>query len=103
MRKIQQIMMNKTFFPVVLVLTGTNHFLAIQTQGRADDPKSKNEKILHNVGMLLEQWNYSPRKIDDAFSKLVLKRFISELDDEKTIFLQSDIDSFKRFESKIDD
>src|SRR5450432_4543914 len=98
MLKIQQIIMNKKFFPVFLVLTGTILFLAFQTQGRADDPKSKNEKILHNVGQLLEQWHYSPRKIDDAFSKLVLKRFITDLDDDKTIFLQSDMDSFKRFE-----
>ena len=40
---------------------------------------------------------------DDDFSKSVLKRFVADLDDDKTIFLQSDIDSFKRFESKIDD
>ncbi len=96
--------MSKKFFPVFLVLTGTILFLAFQTQGRGDDnPKTKNEKILHNVGMLLEQGHFSPKKIDDTFSKLVLKRFIEDLDDDKTIFLQSDIDSFKRFESKIDD
>lgn len=96
--------MSKKFFPVFLVLTGTILFLAFQTQGRTDDnPKSKNEKILRNVGMLLEQGHFSPKKIDDAFSKLVLKRFIEDLDDDKTIFLKSDIDSFKRFETKIDD
>ncbi|MEO7766134.1 MAG: S41 family peptidase, partial [Ferruginibacter sp.] len=95
--------MSKKFFPVFLVLTGTILFLAFQTQGRNDDPKSKNEKILRNVGMLLEQGHYSPKKIDDEFSKLVLKRFIADLDDDKTIFLQSDVDSFKRFETRVDD
>ncbi len=96
--------MSKKFFPVFLVLTGTILFLAFQTQGRGgdDNPKSKNEKILQTVGMLLEQGHFSPKKVDDDFSKLVLKRFINDLDDDKTIFLQSDIDSFKRFESKID-
>jgi len=104
MLKIQQIIMSKKFFPVFLVLTGTILFLAFQTQGRAgdDNPKSKNEKILQTVGMLLEQGHFSPKKVDDDFSKLVLKRFINDLDDDKTIFLQSDIDSFQRFESKID-
>ncbi len=104
MHKILQIIMSKKFFPVFLVLTGTILFLAFQTQGRVDDnPKSKNEKILRNVGMLLEQGHYSPRKIDDDFSKLVLNSFIKDLDDDKTIFLQSDIDSFKRFEARVDD
>ena len=95
--------MSKKFFPVFLVLTGTILFLAFQTQGKSDDnPKSKNEKILQNVGMLLEEGHLSPRTINDDFSKLVLKRFIADLDDDKTIFLQTDLDSFKRFESKID-
>lgn len=96
--------MSKKYFPVFLVLTGTILFFAFQTQGSADDnPKSKNEKILRNVGMLLEQGHFSPRKIDNAFSKLVLNSFITDMDDDKTIFLQSDIDSFKRFEDKVDD
>src|SRR6187551_3744497 len=104
MHKILQIVMSKKFFPVFLVLTGTILFLAFQTQGREDDnPKSKNEKILRNVGMLLEQGHYSPKKVDDDFSKLVMKTFIDDLDDDKTIFLQTDIDSFKRFEASIDD
>ena len=96
--------MSKKFFPVFLVLTGTILFLAFQTQGKTDDnPKSKNEKIIQNVGMLLEEGHLSPRKINDDFSKLVMKRFIEDLDEDKTIFLQIDIDSFKRFETKIDD
>ncbi|MEJ7589110.1 MAG: carboxy terminal-processing peptidase [Ferruginibacter sp.] len=94
--------MSKKFFPVFLVLTGTILFLAFQTQGRTDDPKSKNEKILQTVGMVLEQGHFSPKKIDDSFSRLVLNRFIKDLDDDKTIFLQADIDSFKKYDAKID-
>ena len=96
--------MSKKFLPVVLVLTGASLFLAFQSQGKNDDnPKSKNEKILRNVGLLLEQGHYSPRKIDDDFSKLVFKRFITDLDEDKSIFLQNDLDSFKVYETKIDD
>ena len=104
MPKIQQIIMSKKFFPVFLVLTGTILFLAFQSQGKSEDnPKSKNEKIIQNVGMLLEEGHLSPRIINDDFSKLVMKRFLEDLDEDKTIFLQIDIDSFKRFETKIDD
>ncbi len=98
-------MMSKKFIPVVLVLTGASLFLAFQTQGRSgdDNPRLKYAKVLRNVGLLLEQGHYSPKKIDDAFSKLVLKKFEEVMDDDRNIFLQSDIDNFKKYETKIDD
>ena len=34
------------------------------------------------------------------FPKLVLKKFIEDLDGDKNIFLQSDMDGFKKFENK---
>ena len=96
--------MNKKFLPVILVLVAASFFIAFQTDGKGgDNPKSKNEKILHDIGQLLEQGHYSPRKIDDDFSKLILTRFESELDGDIGVFLQSDIDSFKKYEDKIDD
>ena len=96
--------MNKKFLPVLLVLVIGGFFLAFQSQGRNDDnPKSRYEKVLRNVGLLLEQGHYSPKKIDDVFSKQVLNAFVKDLDEDKTIFLQSDIDSFKIFDNKIDD
>jgi carboxyl-terminal processing protease len=105
MLKIQQFIMSKKFLPVLLVLTVASLFVAFQTQGRGggDNPKTKNEKILRNVGMLLEQGHYSPKNINDSFSKQVLNRFVKDLDEDKSIFLQSDIDSFSRFENRIDD
>ena len=105
MLKIQQIIMSKKFLPVLLVLTVGSLFVAFQTQGRGggENPKTKNEKILRNVGLLLEQGHYSPRNINDSFSKQVLNRFVKELDEDKSIFLQADIDSFKKYESRIDD
>lgn len=95
--------MNKKFWPVLLVLTVVSFFFAFSRNGNDDNPKSRYEKILRNVGMLLEQGHYSPKQIDDAFSKQVLNSFLKDLDDDKTIFLQSDIDSFARFSNKIDD
>ncbi|MDB5279401.1 MAG: carboxyl-terminal protease [Ferruginibacter sp.] len=97
--------MSKKFLPVLLVLTVASLFVAFQTQGRGggDNPKTKNEKILRNVGMLLEQGHYSPKNINDSFSKQVLNRFVKDLDEDKSIFLQSDIDSFSKFDNRIDD
>lgn len=98
-------MMSKKFIPVILVLTGASLFIAFSTQGKTDNdnPKSKYAKVLRNVGIMLEQGHYSPKKIDDAFSKMILKKFTEAMDDDRNIFLQSDIDAFKKFENKIDD
>ena len=98
-------MMSKKSIPVVLVLVAASFFVAFQTQGKSDrdNPKSKYTRILRNVGVLLEQGHYSPKTIDDNFSKTILKKFVEDLDGDKNILLQGDIESFKKFESKIDD
>ena len=90
----------------MLVLTAASFFIAFQSQGKNDgdeNPKSRYTKILRNVGILLEEGHYSPKNIDDAFSKQVFKKFVEELDGDKNILLQSDIDGFKKYESVVDD
>lgn len=98
--------MSRKFIPVILVLTAASFFIAFQSQGKNDgddNPKNRYAKILRNVGILLEEGHYSPKKIDDAFSKVVFKKFVEELDGDKNILLQSDIDGFKKFETVVDD
>ncbi len=98
-------MMSKKFLPIFLVLTGASLFIAFNTQGKNenDNPKSKYAKVLRNVGIILEEGHYSPKKIDDNFSKTAFKKFIEDLDNAKNILLQSDIDALKKYETKIDD
>lgn len=99
-------MMSKKFIPVALVLIATSFFLAFKSQGKndfEDNPKSRYARILRNVGVLLEEGHFSPKKIDDAFSREVLKKFTDDLDGEKNIFLASDIESFRKFKDRIDD
>ncbi|MGI8584227.1 MAG: carboxy terminal-processing peptidase [Chitinophagaceae bacterium] len=99
--------MSKKFLPILILLIGTGIFVTFKTMGRGDgindNPRTKNEKILRNVGIVLEQGHYSPKTIDDNFSKLVFKKYIDDLDPDKFIFLQKDIDGFKKYEAKIDD
>ncbi|NOU37670.1 MAG: carboxy terminal-processing peptidase [Ferruginibacter sp.] len=100
-------MMSKKFIPVAVVLVCVGIFIGLKSQGKVeynhDNPKMRHAKILKNVGILLEEGHYSPRKIDDDFSKIILKKFEEDLDGEKNIFLQSDIDLLKKYENKLDD
>lgn len=98
--------MSKKFIPVLIVLILAGLFIGYGVMGRSDnsnDPKTKYEKILQNVGIVLEQGHYNPKKIDDKFSQEVLKKFETDLDPDKYIFLQQDINAFKKYENRIDD
>jgi carboxyl-terminal processing protease len=68
-----------------------------------NDPPSKNETILRYVGAMLEQGHYSPKKIDDNFSKEIFSEFLKRLDPSKRILLEKDIAKLRKFETTIDD
>ncbi|HJY21861.1 MAG TPA: hypothetical protein VJ279_03185, partial [Hanamia sp.] len=99
--------MSKKFIPVLLILILGGLFITYGVMGNSDkkndDPKAKYQRILRNVGIVLEQGHYSPKKIDDKFSQEVLTKFQESLDPDKYIFLQKDIDAFKKYGNTIDD
>ena len=64
---------------------------------------TKYEKILHDVGAMLAEIHYSPRPIDDSFSREVFRKYLNGIDPEKKILMQSDVNSLRRFENTIDD
>ena len=64
---------------------------------------TQRERLLQSVGSILKEVHYSPKNINDDFSKQVFKKFIDELDGDKTHFLASDIAALKKFETTIDD
>jgi len=98
-------MFSKRNLPVVILLVCTGLVLAFRTLGLGGGtPPTKYEKILHNVGEMLSEIHYSPKKINDEFSKEIFKKYLAEkIDVQKNIFMQSDIQSLRKFETKLDD
>lgn len=78
-------------------------FFAFTNNNTTDTSLEKRKKLLIAIGTLLEKQHYSPKKIDDAFSAEVFKKYLEEIDGEKNIFLQSDIVSLQKFQNTIDD
>jgi len=68
-----------------------------------NDPPTKNEIILRTVGAMLEQGHYSPKRIDDAFSKEIFTEYLKRLDPSKRVLLEKDINKLSKYEAKIDD
>ncbi len=63
----------------------------------------KEKKLLALILNILKKNHYSQTNLDDNFSKSVFKLYINEIDPNKEFLLQSDIDYFKKYETKIDD
>lgn len=95
---------NKWKFFATLVLVG-GLFFAFNTFNTASSEtlEIRHRKLLSTVGRLLESEHYSPKVIDDKFSKEVFDAYLKVLDPEKNILLQTDIDSLKVFATSIDD
>lgn len=60
------------------------------------------QQLLTELGRVLEDQHYSPKIIDDQFSKMAFSRYLDQMDGDKTLFLQKDIDSLKVFENTLD-
>lgn len=90
--------------PLVVAMLIAGIFLAFQTMGTSNsNPPSKYEKILQIVGEILAQGHYSPKEINDEFSKKVYTKYFEELDSDKNIFLKEDLATLNSFSTKIDD
>src|SRR6185369_11556626 len=91
--------------PILLILVVAGTFVAFQSLGGNTNPPSKYDKILKNVGQMLTEAHYSPKDINDDFSKKIFKKFMNDLeqDNQRRILLQSDYDALKKYETKIDD
>lgn len=93
----------KSLFILFVLVIGGGIFYAVQSSSARKIPTTRYERILVLVGEMLEEGHFSPKKIDDKYSKEVFDKFIKALDPDKVYFLASDIEQFKKFETKIDD
>ncbi|MGN6402403.1 MAG: carboxy terminal-processing peptidase, partial [Flavisolibacter sp.] len=91
--------------PILVVMLIAGIFLAFNTMGTTHNsiPPSKYEKILQIVGEILTQGHFSPKDINDDFSKKVYNKYFEELDPDKNIFMQSDIAALDKYSTKLDD
>lgn len=94
-------------FPIVVMFALTGSFLAFRSIGNinySSNPPGKYEQILKLVGEMMTQAHYSPKDINDAFSRKVFRKFMSDLDPEKNMYLLSDMETLqKKYDTRIDD
>ena len=72
------------------------------TTKKFDNPE-KDKLLIDLITYVLEKGHYSPKDINDTFSKNIYRNFIAGVDPLKRYFLMSDIEEFKHYETSIDD
>lgn len=96
-------MLNKRVLPVVLIVLIVSIFWAFQSHGEDGKSLTTQQRILTSLGGIIEQNHYSPKPINDNFSKEIFKKYLSAVDPDKNIFLQADVNTLKKYETSLDD
>ena len=100
--KFLQFMLSKRSLPIVLVFLVAGFLFTFNTSG-IGNPPDRYQLILQQVTDMLEVAHFSPKKVDDEFSKNIFKKYLEALDPDKSIFLAADIKELKKYETLIDD
>jgi len=96
-------MMRKKGSILLVIVAFAGAFFAFRSVHPNPVPVTQKQKLLAAIGQLLAEQHYSPKAINDDFSKQIFKKFLDELDGDKSLFLQSDITALKKHETTIDD
>jgi len=95
-------MLSRKSLPVAILFVVAAFFVAFNSLG-IGNPPDKYELIFRQVTEMLEVAHFSPKKVDDEFSKKIFSKYLEALDPDKNLFLSSDIKDLKKFELTIDD
>jgi carboxyl-terminal processing protease len=79
----------------------TGSYVDAYGQEGVEIPKERLISQIIHTG--LERWHYSGMKIDDNFSMKAFPEFLELLDQGKRFLLKSDIETLRKYKSKIDD
>ncbi len=78
-------------------------FLLVSFKPNINNTDEKDKVLVTILKYMLTKGHYNPQEINDGFSEKIFDDFIDNLDPAKRYFLQSDIDEFSKFKTKIDD
>ena len=88
----------------LITLLSFNVSTVVAQDNQGLEEASRTDRLVSQlVAQLMEQQHLSSRQLDDSISQRAFDMFIKNLDPLKAYFLQSDIDEFAQWKTKIDD
>ncbi|OJW83666.1 MAG: hypothetical protein BGO69_05050 [Bacteroidetes bacterium 46-16] len=95
-------MKNKILIPL-FILGALAAFFSFRYSGGNDVTEQKEGLIIKTVMRAIREGHYAPREINDSFSAKVYHKLLDEMDPDKKLLTQKDINELKSYEFKIDD
>lgn len=74
-----------------------------RVQARPTAPTQQDKRIAQIVGLYMQKYHLSGKRLDDEISRRSLKTFLEMLDPMKLYFYQSDVDEFQGQDTLLDD
>ncbi len=85
-------------------VAGSLAFAAVQPAESLELKPSMDQRYATNLATrFLTNWHYKDTKLDDDLSEVIFEQYIELLDPNRSYFLASDIEAFKRYEQSLDD
>ncbi len=92
------------FIMLSLMLFGASPLVAEYIKSSAAiEATPQHKKSARIITQVISRFHYKKQRLDDQLSKQILDRYIEALDPSRSIFLQSDIEAFKRYQTSLDD
>ncbi|MEY4134481.1 MAG: carboxy terminal-processing peptidase [Saprospiraceae bacterium] len=85
------------------LLTGITLLVGFHPYSQTAGPDQKESLLMRTVVAFVEQLHFSPKPMDDTFSKELFKFYLEEVDGAKRFFTQEDIARLNSFEDSLDD
>lgn len=87
----------------ILLLALTLAFASCSFTTKTFEDSDKDKVLMQLIAHVLEEGHFSPKELNDDFSKHVFKAYLDQLDPFKRYFYASDIKEFEAYEDQIDD
>ena len=96
--------MNKKLMWLVLALAITAQAAAPDTATLPElKPAAQQAQAAHMSSQILSRFHYKAMPLDDNLSEKIFDSYLKQLDSEKIFFVQSDIDQWASFRTRLDD
>lgn len=82
---------------------GLEHLDWNELQSQLNGSENKREILYKTLIGILKNAHYSPKDIDDEFSKTIFDNYLDRIDYAKTFFLDEDIKNFSAYKYQLDD
>jgi carboxyl-terminal processing protease len=94
-------MKNKILIPL-FIISALAAFYSFKYTGNTEVPDDRKKQIIQSVIKVIQQTHLSPREMNDSFSVRVFNKVFNNLDYDKRLYTQQDMDALEKYRYILD-